>query len=182
MSADERRRAVINAAIIEFGRGGYQGTSTSTIASRVGVSQPYLFRLFPDKRAIFLAAAKRCTDEIRERFDVASRGLGPVEAQEAMAEAYAELVASDRDQLHFQMQMYVTAATLEQAGDVEFAAEVRRAWMELWDVVRERLEGAEQTGAFFGTGMLINVLVAMGFPQGHPVWVSCDLGRYGEIV
>ncbi|HEX5995191.1 MAG TPA: TetR/AcrR family transcriptional regulator, partial [Jiangellales bacterium] len=122
MSADERREAVVRAAIAEFARGGYQGTSTSAIADRVGVSQPYLFRLFPDKRAIFLAAAKRCTDDIRERFAEVSDGLQPDGAFHAMAGAYAELIA-DRDRLFFQMQMFVAAATATEAGDTGFATE-----------------------------------------------------------
>lgn len=176
MSADERREDVIRAAITEFAHGGYDGTSTAAIATRVGVSQPYLFRLFRDKRAIFLAAARRCTDEIRERFDAVSEGLSPDGAFEAMAEAYSGLTA-DRDRLLFQMQMYVAAATAQESGDTEFAADIRSAWTRLWDLVNDRLGGPERTGAFMGTGMLINVLLAMGYPQDHRVWVSCEMDR-----
>lgn len=172
MSADERRQDVIRAAIMEFARGGYAGTSTAAIATRVGVSQPYLFRLFRDKRAIFLAAARRATDDIRERFDAVSEGRSPDDARDAMAKAYDELIA-DRDLLLFQMQMYVAAATAEEGGDPEFAAEIRSAWTALWDLVHDRLGGPELTRAFMGTGMLINVLLAMGYPQDHRVWVSC---------
>jgi AcrR family transcriptional regulator len=118
MSAEERRERVIEAAIIEFARGGYATTSTAAIARRVGVSQPYLFRLFPDKRAIFLAAARRCTDEIRERFAQVSAGLPPGAAHDAMAAAYTEFTA-DPDRLLFQMQMYVAAATAEREGVAE---------------------------------------------------------------
>lgn len=174
MSADERRESVVKAAISEFARGGYAGTSTATIAERVGVSQPYLFRLFPDKRAIFLAAARRCTDQIRERFAEVSEGLAPAEAHDAMADAYADLTA-DSDWLLFQMQMYVAAAAARESGDDQFAAQIRAAWAELWDLVRERLGGDDETGEFMGTGMLINVLLTMGFPQDHRVWASCDM-------
>lgn len=174
MSADERREDVVRAAITEFAHGGYEGTSTAAIAARVGVSQPYLFRLFRDKRAIFLAAARRCTDEIRERFAAVSDGLSPDDAFEAMADAYGELTA-DRDRLLFQMQMYVAAATAEATGDPAFAAEIRSAWTALWDLVNERLGGSERTGTFMGAGMLINVLLAMGYPQDHRVWVSCAM-------
>jgi AcrR family transcriptional regulator len=174
MSADERRESVVKAAIIEFARGGYASTSTAAIANRVGVSQPYLFRLFPDKRAIFLAAARRCTDEIRLRFAEVSDGLPPDKAGEAMADAYAELIA-DRDRLLFQMQMYVAAATAEQTGDAPFAAEVRAAWAQLWELVHLRLGSDDRTTEFMAAGMLINVLLAMGFPQDHPVWAGCRL-------
>ncbi|WP_405896079.1 MULTISPECIES: hypothetical protein [unclassified Streptomyces] len=40
------------------------------MAKRVGVTQPYLFRLFPDKKAIFVAALMRSMEDTR----LASRG------------------------------------------------------------------------------------------------------------
>mgnify|MGYP006170551165 CR=1 FL=1 len=80
MSAEERRESVIRAAMSEFARGGYHGTSTEAIAKRVGVSQPYLFRLFPGKKAIFLAASARCLEDTRKVFEKASEGLHGEEA------------------------------------------------------------------------------------------------------
>ena len=150
------------------------GTYTGDIAARAGISQPYLFRLFPDKRAIFLAAAIRCTQEIQQRFAEVSEGLDPEEAQDAMADAYADLV-EDRDWLLLQMQMYVAAGIAEESGDPEFGAQLRAAWERLWDLVHERLGGIDETGDFMGTGMLINTLLVMGFPPDHRVWESCQL-------
>ncbi len=175
MSADERRESVVRAAIAEFARGGYAGTSTAAIARRVGVSQPYLFRLFPDKREIFLAAARRGTDEIRLAFERAAEGLDAEAARHAMSSAYLELI-EDRDKLMFQLQMYVAVQNAEAEGDAEFGERVRAAWVELWDSARLIL-GAddEEAGDFFGTGMLINVVLAMGFPPGHRVWAACDI-------
>ncbi|ONK12103.1 TetR/AcrR family transcriptional regulator [Streptomyces sp. MP131-18] len=175
MSADERRESVIRAAITEFARGGYAGTSTAAIARRVGVSQPYLFRLFPDKREIFLTAARRGTDEIRRTFERVAEGLDPAAARHAMSTAYTELIA-DRDKLLFQLQMYVAVENAEAEGDAEFGERIRAAWVDLWDSVRLLL-GADDddAGEFIGTGMLINVLLAMGFPSGHRVWAACDI-------
>ena len=45
-TAEERREEIIEAAFAEFAEHGLHGTSTDAIARRVGVSQPYLFRLF----------------------------------------------------------------------------------------------------------------------------------------
>lgn len=173
MSAEERRESVIRAAITEFAHGGYAGTSTAAIARRVGVSQPYLFRLFPDKRAIFLAAARRCTDEVREVFERAAEGLDPQAAREAMSAAYAELI-TDRDRPMFQLQMFVAVNNAASAGDHQFGDEVRAAWEKLWDSARLLL-GADdrEIGDFVGVGMLINTLVALGFPEGHRVWAAC---------
>jgi AcrR family transcriptional regulator len=175
MSADERRESVLRAAITEFARGGYAGTSTAAIARRVGVSQPYLFRLFPDKRAIFLAAARRCTEEIRRGFERVAEGLGPQEAFEAMCHAYLDLIA-DRDTLMFQMQMYVAVHVAEEAGDREFGEEIRESWAGMWDSVHLMLGAEEElVTSFFGNGMFINVALALGYPEGHRVWKTCDI-------
>lgn len=171
MSADERRESVIRAAMHEFARGGYYGTSTEAIAKRVGVSQPYLFRLFPNKPAIFLAAAERCMRDTREVFAEAAEGLHGEEATQAMANAYTRLISEDPDKLQMQLQMYVTVAAAEAAGDHELGEVVREGWMKLWDTVNVPFGGdAGETTTFMAYGMLINTLAAMGFPPGHRVW------------
>lgn len=171
MSAEERRESVIRAAMSEFARGGYYGTSTEVIAKRVGVSQPYLFRLFPGKKAIFLAAAERCMEETMGTFADASKGLEGEEALHSMANAYTRVIAENPEQLLMQMQMYVAVAAAEQAGDHELGEAVRAGWMRLWDTVHLPLGAdVDETTTFMAYGMLINCLVAMGFPPEHRVW------------
>jgi AcrR family transcriptional regulator len=171
MSADERRESVIRAAIAEFAQNGYHGTSTDAIAKRVGVSQPYLFRLFPGKKAIFLAAAQRCLEDMRRTFEEAAGDLKGEDALHAMAEAYNVLLAKEPERLQMQLQTYVAVAAAEAAGDHEFGEMVRRGWMELWDTVHLPL-GADirETATFMAFGMLVNTLTAMGFPPEHRVW------------
>jgi len=174
MSAEERRESVIRAAMVEFARGGFNGTSTEVIAKRVGVSQPYLFRLFPGKEAIFLAASRRCCQAVTEVLGKASEGLEGEEALHAMGEAYRALIADDPDMLLMQMQMYVAVASAEASGDREFGESLRAGWMEMYDTVRLAL-GADigDTTQFLAHGMLINVLVSMGFRPDHRVWTGC---------
>lgn len=173
MSAEERRESVVRAAITEFARGGYQGTSTEAIARRVGVSQPYLFRLFPNKQAIFLAAAERCLEDSREVFAEASDGLEGEEALRAMAEAYHRLIVDDGDKLLMQMQMYAAVAAAEASGDHAFGKSLRAAWTRMWDDVHLAL-GADEHGttSFLAYGMLINTLASLGFPADHRVWTG----------
>ncbi|WP_030201640.1 TetR/AcrR family transcriptional regulator [Streptomyces sp. NRRL S-87] len=171
MSAEERRESVVRAAMSEFARGGYHGTSTEAIARRVGVSQPYLFRLFPNKQAIFLAAAIRCTEEIRDLFARVSDGLSGEAAKEAMAGAYTRLIAEEPERLQMQMQVSLAVADAEAAGDHEFGVRVRATWTDLYDTVRIQLGGnARDATLFLAHGMLINTLSAMGFPLEHRVW------------
>ncbi|MFJ8082267.1 TetR/AcrR family transcriptional regulator [Streptomyces sp. NPDC096205] len=92
MSALERRESVVRAAIAAFAIAGYHGTSTAAIARRVGVTQPYLFRLFPDKKAIFVAALMRSAEDTRLAFEGAADGAeGGERALQAMTNAYAQL-------------------------------------------------------------------------------------------
>lgn len=171
MSAEERRESVIRAAMKEFAQGGYYGTSTEAIAKRVGVSQPYLFRLFPGKKAMFLAASARCMADVRKVFEDAAEGLHGEEALRAMAEAYTELIAKEPDKLQMQLQAYVAVAAAEASGDHEFGEMVRAAWMDLWDTVHVPLGAdVDETTTFLACGMLVNTLAAMGFPAEHRVW------------
>lgn len=171
MSADERRESVIRAAVTEFARGGYSATSTEAIAKRVGVSQPYLFRLFPNKQAMFLAAAERCLVETREVFAKAAEGLEGEEALHSMAEAYQRLIAVDPDKLLMQMQMYAAVAAAEAAGDHEFGESVRAGWLKLYDSVNLSLGAdVDEATTFLAYGMLANTLTSLGFPAEHRIW------------
>lgn len=171
MSAEERRESVVRAAVAEFARTGYHGTSTEAIARRVGVSQPYLFRLFPNKQAIFLAASTRCLADMRRVLDGAAEGLEGREALDAMATAYQRVISEDPDKLLMQMQTYVAVAAAEAAGDHDFGDQVRSAWLEMWDAVHLDLGAdVDETTTFLAYGMLANVLVSMGFPPGHRMW------------
>ncbi|MFI5795316.1 TetR/AcrR family transcriptional regulator [Streptomyces sp. NPDC051677] len=171
MSAEERRESVIRAATAEFARGGYHGTSTEAIAKRVGVSQPYLFRLFPGKRAIFLAASERCMDDTVRTFEEAADGLKGQEALHAMANAYTAVIAERPELLLMQMQTYVAVAAAEAEGDREFGEAVRAGWMRLWETAHLPL-GADvnETTTFMAYGMLVNCLVTMGFAPEHRIW------------
>lgn len=169
MSAEERREAAIRAAMTEFGRGGYNGTSTGVIAKRMGVSQPYLFRLFPNKKALFLAVAARCVQRIEAHFEKAAEGLEGERAFEAMCGSYQELIG-DGDVLRMQLQMYVASV-----DDEEVREACRRGWLGLWDYVRARTGVDDrETAEFFGTGMLVNVLVALGVPQDERGWKGIE--------
>jgi AcrR family transcriptional regulator len=175
MSAEERRVAVVRAAMSEFAHSGYHGTSTEAIARRVGVSQPYLFRLFPNKQAIFLAAALHCIDTTTQAMADAAEGAPQDKKLEAMATAYQELLAEDPERLLMQMQTYVAVAAAEAEGDRAFGAVVRERWQGLWDLVHLEL-GADigETTTFLAYGMLINTLLSLGYPANHRNWAGFE--------
>ena len=105
MPAAERREMVLEAAVTEFAAGGLAGTSTEEVARRAGISQPYLFRLFPTKKALFLALVERCFRRVEDTFTAAAGDLTGDEAMTAMADSYTRLL-DDRTLLLLQMQIY----------------------------------------------------------------------------
>lgn len=160
MSAAERRRAVLRAAQIEFGANGYAGTSTEAIARRVGVSQPYLFRLFASKKALFLSTIDDCFDRLERMFDEAAGDLTGEEALQAMGRAYnAQL--DQRELLQLQLQMWASAC-----HDEEVRNAARRRMARLWRQV-ERISGADdhRVMMFMASGMLLNIFAAMELPR-----------------
>ncbi len=67
-TAEERREQILEAAIAEFSARGLRGASVEDLAASVGVSQPYVYRLFGTKRELFLAATGRVCDRVQEAF------------------------------------------------------------------------------------------------------------------
>ncbi len=166
MNAEDRREQVIRAAVSEFSIRGFEGTSTADIAKRVGVSQPYLFRLFPTKKALFIEACDLGAARIRDSFSKAAEGLYGQEALAAMGAAYQELLQNDREVLMMQLQQFAACA------DEEIQRAVRGGMQGVWQHV-ENLSGASVTSRvdFFAKGMLCNMIAAMGRDDGlDPMW------------
>jgi AcrR family transcriptional regulator len=161
MSAEDRRDQVIRAAVAEFSKRGLEGTSTSDIAKRVGVSQPYLFRLFPTKKALFIAACTFGSDRIKDVFTKAADGLYGVEALSAMGAAYQEMLMQDSELLGMQLQQFAACA------DEEVQQSVRRCMQSVWQHV-DNLTGVPVAIRvdFFAKGMLCNMIAAMGGAAG----------------
>jgi AcrR family transcriptional regulator len=168
MSAEERRASVIAAAVGEFARRGLDGTSTETIAARAGISQPYLFRLFPTKQALFLAAVGRCFKQVIETFERASEALTGAEALDAMGAAYSALI-TDSDLLLLQLHAYAASS------NPEIRVFVRERYAELVAYVASRAGvGPESLRPFFAMGMLCNVVAALGLQDVQELWSEID--------
>jgi AcrR family transcriptional regulator len=159
-SSDERREQVIAAAVKEFAANGYHAAGTAAIAKRAGISQPYIYALFPNKRELFLATHSHVLDRIRRTFQEAAReGTTPEERLDAMGHAYVGLL-DDRDDILCQMQAHAAA------GDPELRAPIRREFERLFDDMR-RISGAEHRDVvnFVAKGMLLNVAAALDLPR-----------------
>jgi AcrR family transcriptional regulator len=158
MTAEERRESVLEAALIEFSARGLDGTSTEQVAKRAGISQPYLFRLFPTKKALFIALVERCFDRVADAFAAAAADRVGEEALDAMGTAYERLL-EDRTLLLLQMHAYAAC------DDPEIRVATRAGFRRVWQLV-ERVTGVpfERLTEFFAMGMLMNVAAALDLP------------------
>jgi AcrR family transcriptional regulator len=166
MSAAERRESVLDAAVAEFARHGLAGTSTEDVARSAGISQPYLFRLFPTKKGLFLALVERCYLRIEEAFIAAAADKTGEAALEAMGNEYERLL-DNRTLLLLQLHAYAACE------DPDIRAATRAGFKRLWSLA-ERLSGLpfDQIVSFFAMGMLMNVAAAMDLPAVDERWTS----------
>ena len=168
LHADERRVEVVEAAVTAFAEGGYAGTSTEEIARIAGVSQPYLFRLFGSKQALFMAAVARCFERTREAFRDAAKHPLPVADYDpvlaAIGARYADLL-KDRTLLRLQLHAYAASS------DPVVRDFVRAEFASLIAAV------ADASGVpvadlrdFFAQGMLMNLAAALELTQADVAW------------
>jgi AcrR family transcriptional regulator len=166
-TAEERREAVLDAALAEFASRGLDGASTEAIAAGAGISQPYVFRLFGTKKELFKAVIARCFRQTLELFQRAAEGKRGEPALKAMGTAYTDQLLPDRTRLQAQMQAYAAC------DDPEVREVVRNGFGDLV-AYAERVSGqpAEEITRFFAIGMLLNVIAAMDVHAGEEPWAD----------
>jgi AcrR family transcriptional regulator len=174
-TADERRTEIVAAAVRAFAIGGLHGTSTESIAKAVGVTQPYVFRLFGTKRDLFIEAVRSGFERTRVALEEAGLAAGgPGAGMEptlvAMGNAYGRLIR-DRTLLLLQLQAYAAS------DDRQVRDAVRLGFESIVDTVR-RSSGApdEVLRPWLAQGMLWNVAVAMDLSRESAPWASLCLG------
>ncbi|HEX6664851.1 MAG TPA: TetR/AcrR family transcriptional regulator [Gaiellaceae bacterium] len=165
-TAEARREEVLEAAMAEFAAHGLYGGSTEAIARAVGISQPYVFRLFGTKKELFMATTERCLRGTLEMMRTAAAGLKGEAVLEAIGEAYRQRLANPT-YLHAQMQAYAAS------GDPEIREVVRKGYGEMVEYV-ERASGLppDRVAHFFAKGMLLNVVASMDLLQADAGWAK----------
>ena len=96
--AERRREEILAAATRVFADRGFPDTDLELVAREVGVSKGTLYRYFPSKRDLFLAAVDRGMLGLREELDRCfSTGTGPVDRIEAALRTYLRYFAARPD-------------------------------------------------------------------------------------
>ncbi len=167
-TASERREEILDAAERVFAARGLHGTPTIEIAKAAGISQAYLFRLYPTKAALFIALVERCNERIHRTFADAASAAREADrpVMEAMGRAYVGLLDDRRLLLN---QLHAHAA----CDDHDIREEVRRGFERLVALVeRETGADAQEVRRFFAQGMLLNVLAAMQAQDVDAHWAN----------
>ena len=168
LSTSELRRPVVAvSAMREFARGGFHGTTIADVAREARISPAYVFKLFPGKESLFVAALEMCFERIVAAISAGaddSADQSPDGLIDAMGLAYAELI-SDRTLLMLQVH----------AQSVADIAEVRQALRAgLGTVTRfaKTRSGASDDAIqhFIAYGQLCHLIVTAGIDDIPDAW------------
>ena len=164
-TAEERRETLVESAVRVFAERGFHGTPTTEVAKAAGISQAYLFRLFPTKAELYVAAVERCFARTLATFKRAAEAAGEGDVLDALGHAYVESLA-DRTALLGQLQAHAAAV-----NDPVVREAVRRGFADLYEfVARASLASDEEIQAWFAHGMLLNVMTAMDAQSVDEPW------------
>jgi AcrR family transcriptional regulator len=164
MNATDRRAQILQVASQEFAEGGLRGASVDAIARAAGITQPYVFRIFGSKKALFLEVVAGSFSQLADSMQAAAQGNSGLEALAAMGARYNALLA-DRTALQLQLQAYAAC------GDAEVRAAVRGHLARLWDTVADTTGlDAVTVKTFLAYGMLLNTNAALGLADVDTRW------------
>jgi AcrR family transcriptional regulator len=167
-TAGERREALIEAAMPIFAQRGYHGTSTVEIAKAAGISQAYVFRLFPTKVELFAAVSEAGTARMLDAFkEAAARARKDgLDVLAEMGVAYDTLLREDRDVLMMMLHSQVLSASEPQIRD-----SMRGCFRRIYELVqREAGASDEEIKPWFAHGMLCNVTAALDADSVDEPW------------
>lgn len=167
-TADAQRSRVVGHAVRVFARTGYHATPVTDVAQAAGISPAYVFRLFPGKLGLFLAAVEHCYALMRSAMEdgakAAPAGADPGQVLEAMGDAYVQLIR-DRDVL-------MLALHAQSASEVPQIREaVQRGVGEVVSTVRV-LSGADEPAVqqFMAVGLLCQLIVTADLDRVDADW------------
>ena len=140
LTAEKRRRAVLDTACRVFSKSSYRGATTAEIAREAGITEPILYRHFGSKRDLYLA----CLDEAWEQFREESEDAiaeNPVTCLGAIADAYMAKRAKIR-----LVDLWVQALT-EASDDPVIAKALRKQVREVHDFFADLIRKSQAQGS-----------------------------------
>ena len=166
-SAVVRREQVIRSAITVFSTDGYFGAPIAAVATHAKISPAYVFKLFPSKPSLFIAALEECYTRIVAALESGiDDAQTPLEVLDAMGDAYAELIG-DRELL--MLQVHAQAATV----DPDVRAAVQAGLKRVTEFVSSRSGApAAEVQRFMAFGQLCHLVVTAGLESIPAEWAA----------
>ena len=164
LPAEERREAIVRAALRVFTSTSYAGATTAEIAREAGVTEPILYRHFSSKRELWLACLDVAWDETRAML------------QEKIATFAGGSPAGTRSPWRSPQMPNLWVQGLTEAGeDPVVRRAIRRHMREVHDFVADEIRGGQEAGVipgdrdanaeawvFIGGGLLRSVADRLG--------------------
>jgi AcrR family transcriptional regulator len=168
-TADARRDVVISSAITTFARTGYLGTPISAVAEHARISPAYVFKLFPSKEQLFVAALDRCFELVMDSLAEGADGAAdqtPDGMLYAMGGTYAKLIA-DRDLL-------MLPVHAQSAADQPEIRDALRRGMKRVTTFAQGRSGADDEAVqrFIAYGQLCQLIVTVGLEEIPESWAA----------
>ncbi|AMM19004.1 TetR family transcriptional regulator [Frondihabitans sp. PAMC 28766] len=169
-TAEARRDTAIDSAVEVFARTGYLGTPVAAVAEHARISTAYVFKLFPSKESLFVAALDRCFDRIVDALEAGAHAetvdQSPTGILDAMGAAYAELIA---DRSLIMLQVHAQSATTVP----EIAAALRAGLERVTEFASTR-SGASDAAVqrFLAYGQLCHLIVTAGIDGSEGHWAE----------
>ncbi len=150
-----------------FAANGYLGTPVTEVATRANISTAYVFKLFPSKQELFVAALERCFEVILATLAKGadeSADQAPESILSAMAGAYAALIA---DRKLLLLQIHAQSA----AGTPEIAKAFRRGLASTVRFVKARSNASDDlVQRFMAYGQLCHLITTLGLDVNKSSW------------
>lgn len=161
-TAPDRRAEIDAVAVTAFADRGYYGTTTAEVAAAAGISQAYLYKLYPDKTAIFVAAIDHVSDRLA---DMHQRNLRERGATAAL-HAAGEVVAIDPPLTRFLMHAGCAAVV------PEIADAVRQCYAKQYAIYRAAGDVDDaMIRRYFADSLLANVMHTISAQDVDAGWV-----------
>ena len=141
LPAEERRRQILDAAVDVFARLGFASAGTADIARAAGIGEPTIYRYFPSKREVYIAAIRRASDEIFEHWQrIADEAPDALTALQQLGIWYFQ-----RLQDHPELLM-LRSRSISEAPDEGITAVVREEYLRVVRFVQDAFRRAQSEG------------------------------------
>jgi AcrR family transcriptional regulator len=141
LPADERRRAVLDAARHVFAERGYHGAGLADIAAACDCSEPIIYRHFASKQALFAAVLLDAAELLRARLEPHFES-----SDDPLATLAAVAGAASQDELFIEIsRLRMLAVTL--ASEPEIHEALRRSVAEMHSRLTRVMETARDRGS-----------------------------------